>query len=135
MDSQLYAALLGLGLVVIASVGAIVKALTDRVLTDLSKNTALTRKTSEATNGRLEEALDDLAVQRNLVVALRHLVRERDDRIAYLQSRLPQANKLLAEYGRSRENRHSRTEEHAALQRLLDDVDALPAGPAGPRER
>lgn len=123
MDPQLSAGLIGLGLLVIASVGAIVKALTDRIVADVAANTQLTAEARDAAEGRLREAIDNLAAERNRVLGLRQLLRERDDRLAFLEARVPGVTPALADYGRRRQDRHTRTEENAALKRLLNGED------------
>lgn len=121
MDAQISAALIGLGLIVITAVGAIVKALTDRVLHYLAENTQITREAKDAANGRLRDALDRLAAERDRVLALRLVVRERDDRLAYLAARLPEVERVLQGYQEKRQQRHTEREELEALQRALDE--------------
>lgn len=121
MDAQVYAALIALGLIVIASVGSIVKGLTDRVLSDLSANTKLTSEAKDAANGRLQKVIDQLAAERNRTLALRELVRERDDRLAYLLARLPEVSDVLRGYEERRQARHTERQELAAVQRILSD--------------
>jgi hypothetical protein len=124
MDSSVYAALIALGLIVITSVGAIVKALTDRVLSDLANNTRLTEEAKDAANDRLQKIVDQLAAERNRTLALRELVRERDDRFAYLTARVPQVATVLRGYEERRQERHTPADEQAALERILDDPPA-----------
>lgn len=131
MDPQLSAQLAALAAVIIGSLGLIVRALTERITRDLAKNTNITQEAKDAANGKLTNALHELAKERDRSLALRELVRERDNRLAYLTARLPQAEALMAEYGRRREDRHSRTEEHHALQRLLEDIDDPTGSDAG----
>lgn len=131
MDPQLSAQLAALAAVIIGSLGLIVRALTERITRELSRNTTLTEEAKEAANGRLSAVLRDLAKERDRTLALRELVRERDNRIAYLTARLPQAEALMSEYGRRREDRRSRTEEHTALQRMLDEIDDPTGSDAG----
>lgn len=131
MDTQLYAALLALGILVIGSIGAIVKALTDRVLKLLAVNTQITTEAADAADGRLQTAQRELAKERDRSFALRELVRERDNRLAYIVSRLPQAEALMSEYGRRREDRHTKTEEQRVLTRLLEDYDDPTGSDAG----
>jgi hypothetical protein len=123
MDTQLYAALLALGLLVIGSIGAFVKALTDRVISDLADNTRLTRETKQAADGSLRQALADLATARNTVFGLRVVVREREDRLAYILARHPEAEETLRAYRDRRQQRATAAEESAAERRILDDVD------------
>lgn len=136
MDAQLSAALIALALIIVGSIGAVVKALTDRVLSDLANNTRITRETREASNGRLEGALRELAKERDRVMALRELVRERDDRIAYIRARIPQVDELISDYGRRREDRITRNDESRALRQVLTDLDdptGFDAGRVRPR--
>jgi hypothetical protein len=119
MDTQLYTALIALGLLVTGSVGAIVKALTDRVVQDLEQNTRITTETREG----LRDAVEKLAQARNTILGLREVVRERDDRIAYLVSRMPEAEEVLSSYRSRREARFTAADERAALRRVIDDLD------------
>lgn len=121
MDPQLYAALIALGIIVIGAVGTIVKALTNRVIRDLAANTKITTEAKEASNGRLKDALDRLAAERDRSLALRQLLRERDDRLAYLHARLPGVDDVLQGYEERRQRRHSDTEERDALRRILEE--------------
>jgi hypothetical protein len=123
MDAQIYGALLTLGLIVIGAIGAIVKALTGRIVRDLAQNTEITRETKEASNGRLKETLDRLAAERDRVLALRTLLRERDDRMAYLEARIPEVPRVLKGYEERRQSRHTAADERAVLQRLTEDID------------
>ena len=135
MNPELSAALLGLALLIVASIGTLIKALVDRVLADLAENTRITNQAKDAANGRLAVVMNDLAKERNRIVALRALLREREDRIAYLEARLPQAGAILSEYGRRREDRHSMTEENRVLQQLMDDIDDPTGTDAGANRR
>lgn len=124
MDPQLSGALIALGLIVVGSVGAIVKALTARITRDLEANTELTRAAKDASNGRLTAVLDRLSAERNRVFALRMLLRERDDRLAYLRARLPEVDRVLMGYKERRQARHTEADELAAERRIIaDDID------------
>jgi hypothetical protein len=87
----------------------------------LARNTEITQEAKDAANGRLTAAQDQLAAERNRSLALRELVRERDDRLAYLTSRMPEAKRVLVGYEERRQKRHTATEELAALRRVLDE--------------
>jgi hypothetical protein len=93
----------------------------ERVRRDLGTNTAITQEAKEASNGRLSDALAQLATSRDLVQGLRYLVRERDDRIAYLTSRLPEAQALMRDYRDQRTARVTAADEQAAEQRAMSD--------------
>lgn len=118
---QLYAALIALGITVVGALGAYVNLLIERVKRDLAENTQLTHEAKEAANGRLRDALDRLAAERDRVLALRLVVRERDDRLAYLAARLPEVERVLQGYQEKRQQRHTEREELEALQRALDE--------------
>jgi len=119
MDSQIYGALIALGLIVIGAIGAIVKGLTDRVLSDLGKNTTLTRETREA----IQSTVERLAAARNTILGLREVIRERDDRIAYLVARHPEVENTLHQYQDRRSRRATALDERAAERRVLADLD------------
>lgn len=131
MDAQLSAQLAALAAVIIGSLGLIVRALTERITKELTRNTTLTEEAKDAANGRLTAALRDLAKERDRSLALRELVRERDNRLAYIVSRLPQADALMSEYGRRREDRRSPTEEQKVVNRMLEDYDDPTGSDAG----
>jgi hypothetical protein len=119
VDSQIIGALIILGLLVIGSIGTIVKAITDKIVADLAINTTLTREAKNAANGQLTGVIDQLAAERNIVQGLRAVVRERDDRIAYIVARLPEAQGLMRDYSDRRTARASDADVIAAEQHLL----------------
>lgn len=121
MDPQITAQLTALGAVVIGALGTLVTLLVERVKRDLATNTSLTREAKDAANGRLQKVIDQLAAERNRTLALRELIRERDDRIAYLAARLPEVKAVLRGYEERRQERHTPADEVAALRRVLDD--------------
>ncbi len=123
MTPELSAALIGLALITIASVGAVVKAITDRILADLAHNTKITTQAKDAANGRLESMQHELAKERDRSLALRALVRERDDRLAFIEARLPAASELMKTYGKRRVDQRSESEENRVLASLLEDID------------
>lgn len=125
MDASLYAALVALGITVIGALGTLVTLLVERVKRDLAANTRLTQQARDASNGRLTAVMDELAAERNRTLALREVVRERDDRLAYLQSRLPECDRVLQGYRERRQSRRSTdSQELAALERALQDPPA-----------
>jgi hypothetical protein len=81
----------------------------------------ITQEAKDAANGRLQKVLDQLAAERNRTLALRELVRERDDRLAYLVSRIPEVARVLQGYEEKRQTKHTAREELAALTRILED--------------
>lgn len=87
-------------------------ALVERVRRDVSKNTVLT----QGAKNSADQLLSQLATERNTVVGLRAVVRERDDRIAYLVARLPDADQLMRDY-RDRRTRHATESEELAAER------------------
>ena len=105
----------------IAALGALTT-LIERVRRDLGTNTAITQEAKEASNGRLSDALGQLATSRDQVMGLRYLVRERDDRIAYIVARLPEAELLMQEYRDRRTHRATAADEQAAEQRAMSDT-------------
>jgi hypothetical protein len=128
MDQQLAGALLALGLTVIGALGTLVTLLIDKVKRDLAANTLITQEAKDAADGRLTESVNRLAAERDRSLALRELVRERDDRLAYLQSRIPEADCVLKGYMERRQTRTTESQEMRALQRLLDSDADDPTG-------
>lgn len=121
MDPQITAQLTALGVVVIGALGTLVTLLVERVKRDLAANTLLTQEAKDAANGRLQKVLDQLAAERNRTLALRELVRERDDRLAYLTSHMPEVKRVLTGYEERRQKRHTASQEDAALRRVLEE--------------
>lgn len=102
----------------IAVIGALV-ALVERIRRDLSTNTDLTQQAKDAANGQLSGVLDQLAAVRNQVQGLRAVVRERDDRIAYIVARVPEAEGMMRDYSDRRTSRSSDADVAAAERHLL----------------
>jgi hypothetical protein len=119
MDPQIIGALLILALLVIGSIGTIVKAITNRIVADLAVNTQLTQETKEATNGQLASLREQLAAARNTIAGLKMVVHERDDRIAYIVARVPDAQLLMRDYSDRRTARASEADVIAAEKHLL----------------
>lgn len=93
----------------------------ERVRRDLASNTNITKEAKDASNGRLAETLDRLAAERDRTLALRVIVRERDDRLAFLLARLPEAEQLLSIYRDQRVQRITRVDELAVEQHAMQD--------------
>jgi len=105
----------------IAAIGALT-AWVERVRRDLTRNTSLTKEAKDASNGRLSEVIDRLAAERDRTMGLRYLVRERDDRLAYLMARLPEAKAIEQEYRDRRDARLTEADELAAEQHAMNDA-------------
>jgi hypothetical protein len=90
LHTQLIAALIALGMTIIGSLGLIVRALTERIQTDLRTNTAITRRV----NAQMEEEVSclkaDLQLERSRCKALRETLRDREDQLAYIESHHPE---------------------------------------------
>lgn len=121
MDPQLSAALIALGITVVGALGTLTTLLVEKVKRDLAANTALTQEAKDAADGRLQSVVDQLAAERNRTLALRELVRERDDRLAYLAARIPDVPDVLRGYEERRQARHTVRDELAAMNRILED--------------
>lgn len=117
MDPQLLNGLIALAIIVLGGLGTLITALIAWLARKLDTNTTITTQARDASNGRLSETLDRLAVERNLVVGLRQLIRERDDRLAYIVARLPEADVLMNEYAQ----RNTRKPPSAADERAADE--------------
>lgn len=118
---QIIGALITLGVSVIGALGTLVKVLVDQISKKLEENTTLTKEAKAAANGQLSGILDQLAAERNTVQGLRAVVRERDDRIAYLVARLPQAQELMHRYSDRRTARASEADVIAAEKHLIGE--------------
>jgi CRP-like cAMP-binding protein len=102
MDSQITAALVALAIVIIGSLGTLVKMLVDNISAELSVNTQITKQARDASNGQLSGMIEQLAAERNRVQGLLAVVHDREDRVAYLVSRVPTATALLQEFAARR---------------------------------
>jgi len=112
-------ALIGLAIIVIGCLGTLVKMWIDHLATELAQNTRITTQTRDASNGQLSSVLTQLAAARNTVMGLRSVVQERDDRLAYITSRLPEADALMKEFAERRSYRPSATDDALAEQHAL----------------
>lgn len=111
---QLLPFLIGLLIAIISALTALV----ERVRRDLGTNTDLTKEAKAAADNQVGDLVEKLAAERNLVQGLRAIVRERDDRIAYLVARVPQAEDLMVEY-RDRRTRRATEADEAAVERRI----------------
>jgi hypothetical protein len=121
MEPQLLNALIALAVIVLGGLGTLVSVLIAWLAKKLDVNTSLTQEAKDASNGRLSETLSRLATERDRVMGLRYLVRERDDRIAYIVARLPEAESLMTEYRDRRDSRLTQADEVAAEQHAMGD--------------
>lgn len=119
MDQQLYNAIIVLGIAIIGGLGTLVTALVAWLAKRIGENTTITAQARDASNGRLSETLDRLAVERNLVIGLRSLIRERDDRLAYIVARLPEAEAVMHDYANRRTQHATQADEKAVEQRVM----------------
>jgi hypothetical protein len=120
VDPQLVTAIVGLATITLGGLGTLITALVVWLARKLDTNTTLTTQARDASNGRLSETLERLALERNLVVGLRALIHERDDRLAYIVARLPEADALMTEYAqRNTRKPPGPAEEVAVEQRAL----------------
>jgi septal ring factor EnvC (AmiA/AmiB activator) len=108
--------------VIIGSIGTLITVLTERIRRNLATNTRLTQETKTAANGTLTTAIERLAAERNTVFGLRQVVRERDDRLAYLLAHHPEAEATMNQYKNRRTRHATEADEHAALAHLLADA-------------
>lgn len=111
--------LIGLSIIVIGCLGTLVKMWINHLATELAQNTRITTQALDASNGRLSEVIDKLAAERDRAQGLRYLVREREDRLAYITSRLPEADALMKEFAERRTYRQSATDEALTEQHAL----------------
>lgn len=119
MGPELQAALGGLALITIGALGTLVKVLIKKILNEIQTNTRITTEARDASNGQLSSLTQQLAAERNTVSGLRMVVRERDDRIAYIVARVPQAEDLMRDYSDRRTARASEADVVAAENHLL----------------
>jgi hypothetical protein len=120
MDSRLIEALILLAIAAVGGLSTLIKVLVTRMLRELRANTTISTQARDASNGRLSEVLDKLAAARNQVVGLRWIVQERDDRLAYLVARLPEAENLMRDYRNQRTTRATAADEALAERHALD---------------
>lgn len=113
LDPRINDALILLAIVIIGSIGTLVTILIERIKRDLADNTQITRETKIAANGTLAAALARAEDDRQHVLALGLLVREREDRIAYLLSQHPEIAETLLQYQPRRNLRAISAEELA----------------------
>jgi len=113
--------LTALAIIIIGALGTLVKVLVSQIAKKLEENTILTIQAKDAANGQLSSVIAQLAAERNLVTGLRAVVRERDDRLAYLVSRLPEAQKMLRDYSDRRASRATDADVIAAENHLLSE--------------
>jgi hypothetical protein len=121
MDTQITAALVTLALVIIGALGTLVKVLVDKISAELSVNTRISTEARDASDGQLSTTLELLAAERNRVQGLLAVIRDREDRIAYLVSRVPTATKLLQEFGDRRTRHITDADAVIAEQHALGD--------------
>ena len=126
MDPQILAAITGLAITVIGAIGTLVTVLIERVKRDLAANTAITKETRAG----LRDTVEKLASARNIILGLREVVRERDDRIAFIVARHPEVEETIQQYRNRRTRRATELEEYQALQRFeeIDDPTGTDAG-------
>ena len=116
-----------LSALLLTAIGALA-ALVEKIRRDLDKNTHLTEDAKAAANGNLREALAHLASERNKVLGLRAVIREREDRLAYIIARHPEVENTLIGYRERRQSRATQLEEAAVMQRLSEDWEPEDAG-------
>ena len=121
MDSQITSELIGLGIIVLSSLGILIRAKINKIVENLDKNTAITTQARDASNGQLSSVIAQLAAERNLVTGLRAVVRERDDRISYIIARFPAVESLMREYSDRRATRATDADVIAAENHLLSE--------------
>ena len=119
MDTEITSALIILAVAIIGSLGTLIKAMVDHLAKELAENTSITKQARDSSNGQLTSVIAQLAAERNTVQGLRGVVRERDDRIAYLVARLPEAQELMRNYSERRTARASEADVLAAEKHLL----------------
>lgn len=114
-------ALITLGITVIGGLGTLVKVMVDQLTKKLEENTTLTIQTKDVANGQLSIVIAQLATERNLVTGLRVVVRERDDRIAYIVARYPDVESLMIAYSDRRASHVTDSDMIAVEQHLLSN--------------
>ncbi len=130
MEEHIAEALIALAIVVIGSIGTLVTVLTERIRRNLDMNTQLTRETKTAANGTLTTALEKLAAERDLVAGLRELLKEREDRLAFIETHHPEIAVTVQQYKRRRTSRAP--DELAAVTGATTPLHVPPAYPDDP---
>ena len=90
LNTQLIAALIALGMSIIGSLGLIVRSLTERIQTDLRTNTTLTRNVKAQLSEEIQCLQADLQLERSRINALRETLKDREDKLAYIESNFPE---------------------------------------------
>ena len=98
LDSQIIGALILLALLIIGALSKIITAVTDKIIADLAVNTKISTEARDSNDGKL-------AAERNKVQGLLAVIRDREDKIAFLVARVPTATALLEEFS-DRRTRH-----------------------------
>jgi uncharacterized Rossmann fold enzyme len=122
VDPQLISALVAFSIIVLGGLGTLVTALIAWLAHKLDNNTGITTQARDASNGRLSEVLNNLAAEKDRVMGLRYLVRERDDRIAYIVARLPAAEQIMRDYRDQRTIHATQADEIAAERHMTGDI-------------
>jgi hypothetical protein len=112
MSPEITSALVGLALTVIGALAAYVR----RVENELKSNTEITRQVARHTNGTMTTLSARLRAETEVALALRTIVRDREDRIAFLVARVPGAAAALADYRPRRADTVEPVAEAAALR-------------------
>ena len=120
MDQHVGEALVALAVIIIGSLGTLVAVFTERIKRNLDTNTQMTRETYTTTQSTLTDAMARVVDERNHVFALRMVLRERDDRLAYLVARHPEVEATLLQYTQRRRTHPSDADELTAEQHILD---------------
>jgi uncharacterized coiled-coil DUF342 family protein len=118
---DLTSALIAVAIIILTGVGGLIKVMFDHITRELQTNTSITTQARDASNGRLSEVIDHLAAERDRVMGLRWLVRERDDRLAYIVARHPEVEATMQEYRDRRDNRITQADELAAELRAMGE--------------
>lgn len=110
---QIISALIALIVAIIGAIGALfLRQMSDKI----DKNTIITQKNADVANGHLQNIIEQLANERNLVIGLRAIVRDRDDRLAYIIARLPDASQMMIDYADRRISSYRDSEDLSDIQ-------------------
>lgn len=126
MPPELYAALIGLALIIVGSVGAVVKTWTDRIVHDLRANTEMTANVERQTNGTLSALRTQLAAARDSELSWRVMYREQRRLIERLNAD-PDVRAAIDRIASEMRVSVTHEDEAAVLRRLLaeaEDADA-----------
>lgn len=84
--------------VLLLGVIAVLTLMLEKVRRDLADNTTITKETKSAANGTLRGVMEQLEKERRENSTLQLQLRDQENRIAFIKSRLPEAEGIMSGY-------------------------------------